>query len=165
MLIPVKHATNPKRLIFLLARSRACQSDKLPCQTVSVLAYQHVPQPWSTREVLATSHPRAQGSHRNGLWEKVQICGSPDAESLQKIFRTRQASYLQLFVLVLKRKKEKSRIFLRRGIVVPIQEWPTCLSGSHCNEYRPILDCLGFSSLPRFSATFLHQAGIIRLLK
>lgn len=116
MLIPVKHATNPKRLIFLLARSRACQSDKLPCQTVSVLADQHAPQPWSTGEVLATSHPRAQGSHWNGLWEKVQICGSPDTESLQKIFRTCQASYLQLFVLVLKRKKINPKSSLGEGL-------------------------------------------------
>lgn len=62
-------------------------------------------------------------------------------------------------------KKKKSRISLRRGIAVPVQEWPVCLSGSRCNEYCPTFDHLGFSTLPRFSTTVFYQTGIVRQLK
>lgn len=157
-------------LIFPLAHSPACQSVHLPGSPLGPAAmsgHQCLGLPTCPTALVGHGEPaywpaRPQWSHWNGLWEKFQVCDSSDIESLQNIFFTCLSSYF-LFQSWGKKKKKIPKSSLGEEL------WRLFRS-DHCAYQEavvmnvvPPLEHLHLSNIPRFSSTFLYQAGIVKL--
>lgn len=103
----------------LSIRPSACQPVRTSCHArQSVSWVTNIPHGLGQ---AGSTWPLATPEHRGAIGTGGgRRCGSVTHLTLNFCKRSLQTSYLQLFVPVLKKKKKKSKIFLRRGIVVPV---------------------------------------------